>query len=235
MRVIFIKSKWLFVLLSTMILVACTTAAIVATAAKAPKSAAYTVVIDAGHGGVDGGVVGSVTGVKESDLNLEMTEILSSYFKKAGVNVVLTRKNKGGLYSSARGNFKREDFEKRKEIISAAVPDIVVSVHMNFYKAASYRRGSQVFFNPVNPDSRALAHAIQNRLNDSVNVKYTGRGYNCLAGDYYIINSTPYPSVIVECGFLSNAADEKLLTDKNYQSEFCYQLFSACMGYLFVN
>ena len=76
------------------------------TAANVRKSAAYTVVIDAGHGGVDGGVVGSVTGVKESDLNLEMAEELASYFKKAGVNVVFTRKNKGGLYDGAKGNFK---------------------------------------------------------------------------------------------------------------------------------
>lgn len=235
MRVFFIKIKWIAVLFFAVALCLCATVTVAVTAANVRKSAAYTVVIDAGHGGVDGGVVGSVTGVKESDLNLEMAEELASYFKKAGVNVVFTRKNKGGLYDGAKGNFKLNDFKKRKEIILSAEPDIVVSIHMNFYKAASYRRGAQVFFNPVNGDSRILAHTVQNKLNENINQKYTGRGYGCLAGDYYIINSTPYPSVIVECGFLSNAADEKLLTDKNYQKEFCYHLFSACMSYLFTN
>lgn len=195
--------------------------------------ASYVVVLDAGHGSPDGGVVGVNTGALESDLNLKMVKILKNYLENAGVKVVLTRKNKYALSKSVKG-FKKDDFVKRKEIIDGADPDLVLSVHMNFYKAQPSRRGAQVFYDKKNPLSFSLASVLMQKLNYAINKKYGGREYIALFGDFYIINAVSAPSAIVECGFLSNAEDEKLLISEDYQKEFSYQLFSAIMHYLYV-
>lgn len=198
---------------------------------KEPK---YVVVLDAGHGAPDGGVVGINTGVLESDLNLETVFVLKKYLDSAGVETVLTRKNKNALSNSAKG-FKKEDFAIRREIIDRANPDVVVSIHMNFYKAQTSRRGAQVFYDPKNPYSRPLAEGIMQNLNEEINKKYGKREYAALSGDFYIINSVSAPSVIVECGFLSNAEDEKLLLSDEYKKEISYSLFSAIMRYLYIS
>ena len=104
----------------------------------------FTVVIDAGHGGIDGGVVG-VDGVKESALNLAYSKTLGEIFERAGFNVVYTRKNEGGLYGLATNGFKLRDMKERKRIIEEAQPDLMISVHMNKF-SASYRSGPQVFY-----------------------------------------------------------------------------------------
>ena len=82
----------------------------------------YTIVIDAGHGGIDGGVSGVNTGVKESEINLAIVKKLESYIKGAGMSVVLTRSTDAGLYGVATKNLKRKDMQKRKEIILKAKP-----------------------------------------------------------------------------------------------------------------
>lgn len=197
---------------------------------SSPKPTA-TVVIDAGHGGVDGGVTGRQTGVKESDLNLAVAKVLKQQLEEANINVVLTRSTKNALYETVIGSFKRKDFERRKEIIEKAVPDAVISIHMNFYRSAS-RRGSQVFFNSANPSSRALGEFVQDSLNTSINRPYANRDFAALAGDYYIINCTDYASIIVECGFLSNPQDEALLIDEEYRTTLSYHIMSGILSYL---
>lgn len=211
----------------------CVAAGVASAGVFTAQSAAYTVVIDAGHGGIDGGVTGINTGVKESDINLEMAKTLKTRLEKAGVSVTMTRETADGLYSPPTGNFKLRDFEKRRDIILAASPEIVVSLHANFFRRAPARRGVQVFYYNKSLQSRALAAAIQKKVNENINMKYSKRMYSQLSGDYYILNCSPYPSVIVECGFLSNAEDEKLLTTESYRSELCAEIFAACMNYLY--
>lgn len=126
------------------------------------NDAGYVVVLDAGHGAPDGGVVGTNTGVLESDLNLKMVKILQNYLENAGVKVVLTRKNKYALSGGATG-FKKEDFKLRKEIIESENPDAVISIHMNFYKAQPSRRGAQVFYDAKNPYSMAFAATLMQK------------------------------------------------------------------------
>lgn len=234
MKIGTVKARSIIIGLTALLIAVSVTVGVIEASKISEPKAAFTVVIDAGHGGVDGGVTGIESGVKESDLNLEMAKCLEECFKKADVNVVMTRKNKSGLYDSAEEkNFKRKDFYKRRDIINEARPDLVLSIHMNFYRGAPYRRGAQVFFNPVSAESRTLAADIQNKLNTEINLKYSKRGYASLSGDYFILNCTEYPSVIVECGFLSNAEDDRLLNTDKYRAEFSYHLFSACMQYLF--
>lgn len=190
-----------------------------------------TVVIDAGHGGIDGGVTGIKTGVKESDLNLKIAFILAKQFKNANVNVILTRKTKYALYDMNANNLKKQDFERRKKIIEDANPTVVVSIHMNYYKSSS-RRGSQVFFDGTNSQSRILGNTVQYTLNNNINYPYIHRNFSALPGDYFIINCTTNPSIIVECGFLSNPEDEKLLTTESYREYLSYQIFSGIMAYI---
>ena len=90
---------------------------------RAAQALPFTVVIDAGHGGVDGGVLGVRTKVKESDLNLQIAQLLRERFAQAGVRAVLTRTNAGGLYGLATAGYKRRDMERRREIISGADED----------------------------------------------------------------------------------------------------------------
>lgn len=194
------------------------------TAAQAQR---LTVVLDAGHGGVDGGVVGA-SGKKESDVNLEITYLLQNRFEEAGFRVVLTRKTEAGLYGAATPGYKRRDMEKRKEVICASDPALVISVHQNFFSLRS-RRGAQVFFKESDPRSVALAGSIQSALNHMPEcVKQT----SALKGDYYILNCSDYPSVIVECGFLSNAEDEALLLDAVYQRKLAEAIVAGALGYL---
>ena len=105
-----------------------------------------TVVLDAGHGGRDVGVVGVNSNVSEAEINLLITQTLKSKLEDLNVKVVLTRKNANGLYDENATNFKRSDMEKRKKIILDTAPNLVVSIHCNRFPS-SERRGAQVFFN----------------------------------------------------------------------------------------
>ena len=187
-----------------------------------------TVVIDAGHGGVDGGVVGVETGTKESEINLSMSRLLQRELEEAGFYVVQTRPTEAGLYGTATTGYKKRDMKKRAEIIRENAPVMVISVHQNFFSLRS-RRGAQVFFRETNEASKMLARSMQTALND---MPECVRKSEPLAGDYYILNCSDYPSVIVECGFLSNAEDEALLVTEEYQEKIVSAIAAGAIAYL---
>ena len=166
------------------------------------------VVIDAGHGGIDAGVRGKNSGVKESDINLAVARELAGCFKAAGFSAVMTRKSQAGLYGLPTKGFKLRDMKRRREIIEECGADMVISVHQNFY-SDSARRGAQVFFR-----------------------KEGMRRADPLVGDYFMLECTQSPSVIVECGFLSNAQDEELLLDGEYRHQLAYAIFCGAVEYL---
>ncbi len=187
-----------------------------------------TVVIDAGHGGIDNGVVGKKTGVKESELNLSVSKKLENILVDAGINVVLTRNTDAGLYGLATKNLKKKDMEKRKNIITSANPTLVVSVHMNKYSVSS-RRGAQVFYKDGDEKGKAFAECVQRQFND---LGSSQRDFSALTGDYYILKCSSVPSIIAECGFLSNENDEALLITEEYQREVAYTIFKGIVEYL---
>lgn len=188
------------------------------------------IVIDAGHGGIDGGVTGLTTGKKESDLNLEISLVLKERLESNGFDVTLTRKTEGGLYDVATKGFKRRDMQRRKEIIEDTKPVFTLSIHQNFYPSKSVR-GGQVFYNAKDYKSVRLAKALQEELN-GLYAKDGAKARKEKAGEYYMLECTTYPSVIVECGFLSNAKDEALLTDGTWQGVFADSIVSAVMKYV---
>ncbi len=187
-----------------------------------------SVVIDAGHGGIDNGVSGKTTGVKESELNLIISKKLGNYFKSAKIKVVYTRSTEAGLYGVATTSLKKKDMQKRKETILNAKANLVISIHMNFYTLSS-RRGAQVFYKSNDERGKLLAESIQKSFNL---MEEASRSCSVLTGDYYILNCSNTPSVIAECGFLSNKDDENLLINPDYQEKIAYSIFKGAISYL---
>ena len=196
-------------------------------AAASAHSGDKVIVIDAGHGGVDAGVRGINTSTKESDINFSISVYLRGYFTDAGFKVVMTRKTQGGLYGLATTGFKMRDMKKRKQIIEESDADMVISVHQNFCPIPS-RRGGQVFYDGASSVGKLLAESIQNSLNG---MEQAVKKSTALTGDYYMLKCTENPSVIVECGFLSNAQDEALLVTKDYQKSIAYAIFRGAVAY----
>lgn len=188
---------------------------------------AYTIVIDAGHGGIDGGAVGKTTGKDENSLNLEYAITLKNILEKFNFKVVMTRNNLNGLYNSFSVNKKKDDMQKREEIIKSSNADLVVSIHMNSHSLRSYS-GAQVFYKTNCESSEKLASSIQQVFLQTLpNARQTA-----LVGDYYILNCSEITSVIVECGYLSNANDEALLIKPEYRDLVCYSIFVGILQYL---
>lgn len=187
-----------------------------------------TVVLDAGHGGIDGGVTGVKTGVKESEINLLLCRELQTCFEEYGVSVVQTRLSEHGLYGAATAGYKRRDMQKRAEIIREASPSIVLSIHQNSFALAT-RRGAQVFYRAQSEQSKTLANLVQNELNA---MPECVRSFQPLVGDYYILNCSEYPSVIVECGFLTSPEDEALLLSQPYREQLAVAIVKGALTFL---
>ncbi len=194
--------------------------------ASAVPKLGKTVVIDAGHGGIDGGVAGSVTGVREADINLAIAKSLKHFFERNGYDVVMTRVNENGLYDKGASSKKLSDMQARQKIIEKAAPALVVSVHQNYYPLSSVK-GAQVFYSAESEDGKTVAESMQKTLNGALSCERVAK-----TGDYYILNCTQYPSVIAECGFLSNAEEESKLVRAEYQEKIAYSIFSAAHEYL---
>ena len=187
------------------------------------------IAIDAGHGGIDGGVCGVQTGVKESDLNLEIALLLKEQLQELGFKVLLTRKTKDGLYDTTAKGFKRRDMQKRKEILQQENPSMVISLHQNFYPTKS-ARGAQVFYSAKNEQSKILAFSLQEKLN-ALYASEGVKGRNCVFGELFMLECLPVPSVLVECGFLSSEKDENLLVQTWWQKRLCQSIVSGVLAY----
>lgn len=198
----------------------CVTVSLTAKSAYIEPSNGMTIVLDAGHGGIDGGVVGRTTSTPEAEINLAITKSLRHFLLEKGYNVILTRKNYDGLYGLTSKNKKLDDMKKRKEIISEAQPNLVISIHQNFFPRSN-QRGAQVFYAPNSEIGAEMAKSMQQFLNS--NLEASKR--NSAKGDYYILQCTDYPSLLIECGFLSNPEDEALLVQATYQEKVAYTIF----------
>lgn len=205
-------------------------------ALQAPKTVAsetvneLKIVIDAGHGGIDGGVTGRTTGVKESDLNLGISLLLSDTLREKGYTVALTRKTEAGLYDTTAKGFKRRDMQKRKETVEKEKPAFLISVHQNYYPSKT-TRGAQVFFEKGNEKGEKFAYCLQNSLNALYETQKV-RARKATGGDFFMLKCTENPSVIVECGFLSNPDDERLLCSTSWQKRVAESIADGISEYL---
>ncbi len=217
-----INKKYIFI--AVVCLLVAGTAIIVPTikASVRPK-AEFTIVIDAGHGGRDGGSVG-VNGSLEKDLNLAYAKSLQKLLAKSGVKVVMTRKGDGGLYSNEANNKKLSDMRKRRDIINDAMPDLVVSIHMNSFPLDSCK-GAKTFYQI----GSEVSYNVAKRIQGSLNYYIPNASKTVSAGDYYILNCTKYTSVLIECGFVSSPEEEELLNNDNYREEFVYSVYRGIL------
>ncbi len=221
---IFARVTVIIVLVS--FLVALITSAVLVKASKHTNF--LTVVIDAGHGGIDGGASGVNTKVRESDINLLISKELKKLFEKSGVLVLMTRTNDEGLYGTTDKGFKLRDLNERVKIANNSQADLLISIHLNTYSSPS-RRGAQAFYKKGDETSKMLAKRVQSRING---MRLTPRLYDALSGDYYILNKVKIPSIIVECGFLSSPEDEKLLLSTEYIESMAQAIFLGSMDCL---
>lgn len=188
----------------------------------------YIVVLDAGHGGVDPGSIGKKTKVTEAKLNLSITKKVASLLNSSGIDTILTRSDDNGLYGIYSKDYKIKDMKARKEIIDKSNASLAVSIHMNSFINSS-SRGAQVFYDEINEHSSALALCVQNAFKNDLPESNKG----IAIGDYYILKCSPsVPTILCECGYLSNIEDEKLLVTEEYQDTVAYSIYKGIVSYL---
>ncbi len=192
-----------------------------------PPSVGYTIVVDPGHGGIDPGSIGYKTKTKESEINLKLSLMLAEKLRAVGIRVIMTRTDENSLADNDTKNFKKEDMKLRRELIDKIRPNMVISVHMNSYTNHTLR-GAKVFYDKTSEISRQIAQSIQDQF--ALNLEASNNVAS--VGDYYMLKCTQSPSVIAECGFLSNARDEQLLLDPSYQEKIVNCIFVGIMDFL---
>lgn len=170
--------------------------------------------------------MGVSTGVSESDLNLKYALTLKSLCEEFGMRVVLTRSDKGGLYDEGAPNKKRSEMEKRKKIINSSGADVMISIHMNSFPLSSLQ-GTQIFYAKGSEGGKELASSIQTSVCKTFD---KARKY-VTVGDYYVLNCSPMPAVLIECGFLTSPEDEKNLLDENYRQKLCYNILAGVIAF----
>lgn len=234
MRVIYVRRKALYLILSTIIILILLLSILRFKTKAVPTMniliADKIIGIDPGHGGIDSGAI-SPNGIEEVEINLKIALKLRDIIVENGGKVVLTRERDEGLYtanSRSLKEMKTEDLHNRKEIIERGNCDILISIHLNSFEQSKYY-GAQTFYGKDNLESQKLATCIQDQLREILdeNNKRVPQELE----DVFLINSIEIPSVIVECGFLSNPTEERLLTDENYQGKIALAIYNGIIKY----
>lgn len=179
------------------------------------------IILDAGHGSKDPGKVAK-DGTLEKDINLRITKFLQEYIEQAGGFVLNTRVN-----DSAISDNKVEDLKGRKNIANDEDASILISIHQNSFPKENVK-GAQVFYYKESKESEKLAHCVQNRL------KEIDTNNNRVAKEnssYYILKKTKMPSIIVECGFLSNTEEKNMLKTEEYQKKLAWAIYLGILDY----
>lgn len=187
-----------------------------------------TILIDAGHGGIDPGMVGA-SGINEKRLNLVYAQKLGALLEKEGYRVVMTRSTENGLYDADEPNKKAQDMQRRVAMIEEEKPLLTVSIHQNSYPDSSVR-GPQVFYYEHSAEGERLAGMIQDSINEQLSIERprVQKGNT----SYYILKRSASVTVIVECGFLSNPQEEIKLQEEEYQDAMAKAICDGVLLYL---
>ncbi len=191
-----------------------------------PQTNPDILVIDAGHGGMDGGAVGE-SGVLEKDINLKVAMYLKEIAEKNGKTVIMTRSEDTSLHTTDSAkirNQKRSDLENRRQILQNNNTGIFVSIHMNKFDSKDVR-GAQVFYANNDP-SRNLATKIQTSLINGLN-DGNKRVAKPAPSNLYIFKGCNSTAVVVECGFVSCPEEEKLLVAEEYQQKLAQCIYDG--------
>lgn len=180
------------------------------------------VVIDAGHGGDDPGKIG-INDALEKEINLKIAKEIKKHLEDAGITVVMTRENDDSL-----SNSKTEDLQERVKIIDGSKAEIAVSIHQNSFSSET-EKGAQVFHYSESEEGIKLAQTLQNHLKlmDSENRREIKEN-----DTYFLLKRTKTPTVIVECGFLSNWEEAEKLAGDEYQKEIAQVISEGILTYM---
>lgn len=208
------KKYFVFLLISLMLL----TCRVVYSYELDSKLVGKVIVLDAGHGGKDKGT--SVNGVYESDINLVLVLKLKNELSKHGVDVILTRDGDYDLSSPNAFRRKKSDFDNRINLINNSGAHLYLSIHINYLNDTRYY-GAQVFYTDGN---KMLAKSIQECLDSPMNEKK-------LSNTIYMYKKLNVPGVLIECGFLSNDNERRLLQDNDYQNKLVESIVKGLLKY----
>lgn len=184
------------------------------------------IILDAGHGGEDGGAVGT-NGVAEKDLNLSLTQGLAALLRLAGYTVVETRTEDKLLYSDGtkKGHKKQGDLSNRLAFAEQYPSSVFVSIHMNTFPDQACE-GVQVWYSQNNTASKELAQAVQSKVRSLLQPS-NNRKIKAATSSIYILRHIQVPAVLIECGFLSTPAECERLCDPLYRQQLTLVLFAA--------
>ena len=180
-----------------------------------------TIVIDPGHGFKDIGT--SFKDIYEKDINLDISLYLKTALEKYGAEIILTRDGDYDLSTPNASRRKKSDFDNRIKLINDINPDLVISIHQNYYKDSKYK-GTQIFYK----GNKELSEFLQNNINKE-------RISKPISNTLYMYNKINTEVLLIECGFLSNASDRNKLTDKKYQEQYATDLANYIKDYFKYN
>lgn len=193
-------------------------------------SESKVIVLDAGHGIPDEGAQ-SDEGITEASINLAVAKKVQKLLEEAGNTVILTRKDENAIYDegcTTIREMKVSDIKNRVKIGNESSADIFVSIHLNKIPQKQYW-GWQTFFKENNEDSKKLATCIQEGLSDTIDKK--NKRVPLKIKNIYIVDHVNIPITIVECGFLSNEEEEKLLQTDEYQNKLAQGIYLGILKY----
>lgn len=197
------------------------------------ESAAVTdrkvVVIDAGHGGVDGGAT-SVSGVLESKTNLEIALKLRDVFHLLGIKTIMIRTEDISVYTSGEtiAAKKVSDLKERVRIVNEFENCLLISIHQNYFTDSRYS-GAQVFYGPQG-EGQSFAPVMQKALVDSLNPGSNRKAKK--ADGVYLMQHVDCTGLLIECGFISNQQEDLMLQSKDYQQKICAVIATVTSRYL---
>jgi N-acetylmuramoyl-L-alanine amidase len=189
----------------------------------------YTVIIDPGHGGVDGGAVGAC-GVIEKGINLSISLKLRTFFEQAGFKVIMTREDDRSIHDDNANtvrNQKKSDLYNRLNIIKNNPRALFISIHQNIFEDSKYS-GTQVFFSKNNDASELLASTLQNNIKNMLQPQ-NNREIKKAEKNLFLLYNAKSPAVLVECGFLSNAKEAASLQTNDYQNKMAFAIFYSTL------
>lgn len=189
-----------------------------------------TVILDAGHGGFDGGAVAS-DGTVEKDINLKITLASAKFLRQSGFNVILTRENDvstDDVETEKISTRKKSDLKNRLNLMKDYKDAVFVSIHLNKF-TTSAANGSQVFYSR-SEESKRLGDCIQKSIVAKLQPENTRVNKLATSSTYLLYNAT-VPSVLVECGFLSNKSELEKLKDKDYQNKMAFSIYCGILEY----
>lgn len=189
-----------------------------------------SVIVDAGHGDPDGGAVG-VNGTLEKDINLDIALKLREVLEGKDMNVVMTRMGDRCLADEGDETLremKRSDMKKRAAIMQNSGADLFVSIHMNSYSNGS-AQGLHIFYAKNHPEIQPMAEKIQERIAAVTNAQT--HTVKTADESLFLMKSPPIPAILAECGFLSNAVEERKLNDDDYRSRIAWAIAEGIEEY----